>query len=140
MDKSGSLEQLFQIEQELGNVAYEIEKLSGQLQQYDQLVDMGTIEIQVQEVYVIKENKPPVITFGDRIGNTFGSSVEGLKKLCGGVFLLVVALTPYLVIIVPSTIIIIVLIKKSNKNNRSSNNNNNNNNNSDNHNNSDKNE
>ncbi|MDF2612990.1 MAG: hypothetical protein K0S71_776 [Clostridia bacterium] len=114
LEQSGSLKDLFAIEQELGNVTYEIEKLSGQLKQYDQLVDMSTITIQIEEVYKIEEMKP-VITFGDKIASTFKGSVEGLITFLEGLFLVLVGITPFLIIIVPIAILILIIYKKHGK-------------------------
>ncbi len=115
LEQAGELKDLFAIEQELGQVTYEIEKLSGTLQEYDQLVDMSTINIHIQEVYKIEENRP-VITFGDKINNTFKESIKGLKNLLEGFVLIIVAVIPFLIIIVPIIIIIILIIKRLKKN------------------------
>lgn len=114
LKQSGSLKDLFTIEQELGEVTYEIEKLSGTLKQYDQLVDMSTIHIQIEEVYKLDEIKP-VITFGDKIEDTFKQSVEGLKRLFEGIVLVIVAFVPFLVIIVPLAAIVFIGIKRNRK-------------------------
>jgi flagellar basal body-associated protein FliL len=112
LEQSGSLKDLFAIEQELGDVTYEIEKLSGTLQEYDQLVDMSTIHIQIEEVYKIEENRP-VITFGDKIASTFMRSVEGLKAFTQGLILILIGIVPFLIIIVPLGLIGIWIAKKS---------------------------
>ncbi|MDF2594156.1 MAG: hypothetical protein K0R69_497 [Clostridia bacterium] len=112
LEQSGSLKDLFAIEQELGDVTYEIEKLSGTLQEYDQLVDMSTIHIQIEEVYKIEENRP-VITFGDKVASTFKQSVEGLKGFAQGIVLIMVGIVPFLVIIVPLGLISIWIAKRS---------------------------
>ena len=114
LEQTGSLKELFEVEQELGQVTYEIEKLGGTLQQYDQLVDLSTINIGIEEVYKIEENRP-VITFGDRIDSTFKDSLTGLKNLLENLVLMFVAIVPFLVIIVPLVIAIWVFQKKLNK-------------------------
>ncbi|WP_070000829.1 DUF4349 domain-containing protein [Cellulosilyticum sp. I15G10I2] len=117
LEQTGSLKDLFTIEQELGQVTYEIEKLSGTLQQYDQLVDMSTINISIEEVFKIEESRP-IITFGDKINDTFKESIKGLKRLLEGFVLIIVAVIPFLILIVPSAIIIIVLSKRFKKNSK----------------------
>lgn len=114
LKQSGSLKDLFTIEQELGDVTYEIEKLSGELKQYDQLVDMSTITIQIQEVYKIEETKP-VITFGDKIVSTFKTSIEGLKHLLQEIVLVIVALIPFLIIIIPVCILAVIMYRNKKK-------------------------
>lgn len=65
LKQSGSLEDLLKVEQEIGNVTLEIEKLKGTLQQYDKLIDMSRINIDITEVY---QTKPAdSISFADKI-------------------------------------------------------------------------
>ncbi|PHV70921.1 hypothetical protein CS063_07825 [Sporanaerobium hydrogeniformans] len=105
LEQSGSLEELFEIEKELGEVTYELEKAEGTLQKYDQLVDMSTINIHIQEVQKVQEVKP-VITFGDRLVKTFNRSVENVIDLAKNFILAVVACIPFLVVFVPFVAVI----------------------------------
>ncbi len=114
LEQTGSLKDLFTIEQELGDVTYEIEKLSGALSQYDQLVDMSTINIYIEEVYKIEEVRP-VITFMDKIENTFKESVKGLISLLQGLVLILVALLPFMIIVIPLIIVIALMIRKQHR-------------------------
>lgn len=114
LKQSGDLKELFEIEQEVGEVTYEIESLSGQLQNYDQLVDMSTISIEIQEVNKI-EITVPIVTFGDQIASTFRSSIEGVVNVLQGLLLMFIAIIPFLIIIVPIGVVVIILIKRYNK-------------------------
>lgn len=114
LEKSGTLKELFELEQEISNVTYEIESLSGTLSHYDALVDMGTITIQVQEVREIKieeANKG----FGKEIQEAFNNSIEGLVELVKGIILLMITILPFVVIIIPFTWLGIRLYKRNHK-------------------------
>lgn len=116
MEQSGSLEELFKIEQELANVNYEIETLKGTLDKYDSLIDFATIQITVSEVERYKEMPKPV-TFGEKIIGTFKNSIRSLAQLGKGFVLVVVAAVPYLIVIgVPIGIVILIWRKMRRKN------------------------
>lgn len=111
LEQSGELKDLFEIEKELGDVTYEIESLKGTLQNYDSLVDMATIQVEIEEVGEIKDNAP-VKTFGDKIKATFNQSIEDVIDVLQGLLLFVIALIPFLIILIPLGIIIYIIIKK----------------------------
>ena len=104
LKQAGDLDKLFRIEQELGNVTYEIESLKGTLKKYDSLIDYSTIDIYIEEadVYIepIKED-----TFLDRVKNTFIKSFKGLISVVQTLCLVIVAITPFLIIIIPIIVI-----------------------------------
>ncbi len=110
LEKSGSLEELFQIEKELGDVTYELEIAEGTLQKYDQLVNMSTIHIAIQEVQKLQEVRPTV-TFKDRLATTFNKSIEGMVDLGQNILLMLVAVIPYLFILIPIGVLIIFIMR-----------------------------
>lgn len=110
LEQSGDLKDLFEIEKELGDVTYEIESLKGTLQNYDSLVDMSTIDVEIQEVGKIKETKH-VVTFGDQVKATFDTSIEGVVSFLKGLVLFIIALIPFLIILIPVGGIIYFIIR-----------------------------
>lgn len=110
LEQSGDLSDLFEIEKELGDVTYEIESLKGTLQNYDSLVDMATIEVEIQEVGKIEVNKP-VKTFGDEIKATFRESIEGVERVLKSILLGIIAFIPFLIILIPVGIVIYLIIR-----------------------------
>ncbi len=111
LEQSGDLKDLFEIEKELGDVTYEIESLKGTLQSYDSLVDMSTIEVEIQEVGKIQVTKP-VKTFGDQVKATFNESIQGVIRIFKGLALFIIALIPFLVILVPVGILVYIILKR----------------------------
>lgn len=115
LEKSGTLKELFELEQEISNVTYEIESLSGTLSHYDALVDMGTITIQVQEVKEIKIEKEVEKGFGKDLQEVFNNSVEGLVEIGKAILLFIVAILPFAVILLPFTWLGIRFYKRNTK-------------------------
>lgn len=111
LEQSGNIKDLFEIEKELGDVTYEIESLKGTLQNYDSLVDMSTIDVEIQEVGKIKVTKH-VETFGDQMKATFNSSIEGVASFFKGLMLFIIALIPFLIILIPVGAAIYFIIRR----------------------------
>ncbi len=115
LEKSGTLKDLFELEQEISNVTYEIENLSGTLQHYDALVDMGSLSIQIQEVKEIVEEKKVDPTFGEQVQEVFKGSLNSLIEIGKGLIILVTGLLPFVVIMIPFILIGVKLYKRNNK-------------------------
>lgn len=82
--KAESMEDIIDLENALSETEYQIEQLTGTLRKYDSLVGYSTINIYLQEVYVLTEVEEPVIGFGAKLGEAFkrGSSrfVDNLQE------------------------------------------------------------
>lgn len=115
LEKSGTLKELFELEQEISNVTYEIESLSGTLSHYDALVDMGTITIQVQEVKEIKAEKEAEPSFGKEVQEAFNNSIEGLLEIGKSIIIFITTILPFVVIMIPFILIGVKLYKRNNK-------------------------
>lgn len=109
LKKSGSLKDILEIENQLSNVRYQIESLTTNLKNWDNLVDYTTISLNIHEVKELTSNP---ITLGDKVKSTFTSSIKSLGTLFRGLLLVVVALIPYLIIIIPLSILLMFVIKK----------------------------
>lgn len=109
LKKSGSLKDILEIENQLSNVRYQIESLTTNLKNWDNLVDYTTISLNIHEVKELTSNP---ITLGDKVKSTFTSSIKSLGSLFRGLLLVVVALIPYLIIIIPLSILLMFIIKK----------------------------
>lgn len=102
MEKSGDLTELFKLEKEISNVSYEIEQYKGTLNQYDSLVDMGTLTLQIEEVKEIEEIEEEVPeTFIQKVQKTFRTSLDGVLSFLQGIVILLVGLMPTLIILIP---------------------------------------
>ncbi len=75
--KTEQLTDVIQLEQELSDTRYSIEKLTGELRKYDSLIAYSKVSVDIQEV---KELSPePATALGDRIALRFASSAVSAK-------------------------------------------------------------
>jgi hypothetical protein len=96
LKKTGELKDIIVVEKELTSVRYEIEGLTGNLKKWDNLIDFSTLNIELSEVYNIKENP---VSFGGKIINGFTSSLKSLLDFGKDFVVLLSISIPYLVIL-----------------------------------------
>ncbi|MBU3144337.1 DUF4349 domain-containing protein [Clostridium sp. CF012] len=96
LKKTGELKDIIVLEKELSTIRYEIEGLTGNLKKWDNLIDFCTLNIEVVEVYKIKENPA---SFVDKIANGFVSSVKSLVDFSKGFVVTLSIMIPYLVVL-----------------------------------------
>lgn len=109
-----SMEDLLKIESRLTEVRTELEEVTSQLRLFDNLVDYGTIYLNISEVreYTVVEEPE---TVWERIGSGFMESLKNLGKLATELFVFLIANLPYLVIIAVITVAIILTVKYNKK-------------------------
>ena len=78
MEGSGTLADLIELESALADVNYQIEQLTGELRQYDSLVDFSTVTIELQEVVEPTEISKIPMTLGEKINRQFQNSISCL--------------------------------------------------------------
>lgn len=61
------MEDIITLESAISDTQWEIDNLSGQVRQYDSLVNFSTIEVFLSEVYQLTDVQEAPLTFGDRI-------------------------------------------------------------------------
>ena len=109
LKKTGELKDIIIVEKELTSVRYEIEGLTGNLKKWDNLIDFCTLNIELSEVYKIKENP---VSFGGKIINGFTSSIKSLIDF-GKDFVVVLSIAiPYLVILAIVLLIVRYVYKR----------------------------
>jgi hypothetical protein len=77
------LQYILQLENELSNVRYEIESLTGTLRKYDDLISYSTVTVYLREVREYTATPVEPESIGERIANRFASSVRGVAKAAG---------------------------------------------------------
>lgn len=107
--KAENMSDLLQIEARLTEVRTELEKVASQLRLYDNLVDYGTVRLNITEVQVFTVVEQE--TLWQRIG---GGLRENWKSLCEGaeeVFVFVVTSLPFLIPLAIAAGITLVAVK-----------------------------
>ncbi len=74
MEEADNLADLLTIQDHLSEVEYQLESYASKLRLYDNLVEYTTVSVTLREVQTYTEPKPQ--TFGERIGQTFRSSLK----------------------------------------------------------------
>lgn len=69
------------IENEISNVEWEIDSLSGTLKHYESQVDYSTVTLSLSEVYKITEEAAP-LTFSEKISGAFSDGLRSFGEAC----------------------------------------------------------
>lgn len=113
LSKAETMEDLLLIESRLTEVRTELEQVTSQLRLYDNLVDYGTIHLELEEVVEYTEPKPESVW--DRIGTGFMESLEGIGNGFTEFFILLIVSLPYLILIAIVVVIVLLIIKHCKK-------------------------
>lgn len=90
---------IIEIENALTDVRYEIENLTTYLNKMSNLVDMATVNINIQEVSqeTVAQSVPK--TLGEKISSSFVNSLKKIKEFSINTVIFIIAAIPYLIII-----------------------------------------
>ena len=90
---------IIEIENALTDVRYEIENLTTCLNKISNLVDMATVNINIQEVSqeTVAQSVPK--TLGEKISSSFVNSLKKIKEFSINTVIFIIAAIPYLIII-----------------------------------------
>ena len=115
--KAENMSDLLEIEKRLTDVRTELEEVTSQLRVYDNLVDYGTVYLNITEVreYTIIEEPE---TVWQRIGRGFMKSLENIGDFFVELFVFVIVALPYLLFIGAVVTGIILLIRHRKKKNK----------------------
>lgn len=115
LKESKTMEDILTIESHLTEVRYNIEYLTGYKNQMNDLVDYGTVNIEIYEVDEPSELIESPKTLGDKIINAFKTSMGSLKYVGTTLILIFVSVLPYILIIGGSGAVVLYFIKKRGK-------------------------
>lgn len=109
LEKSGDLETLLAIQNELTNVRYELEYYESAIRTYDQQVSYGTITLHLEEVIEITEQIGEE-TFIEELSRRFVDSVEAMVEILKELVILLVCILPFLLPVAIIAVVIIIII------------------------------
>ena len=97
-DRSGDIKDVIAVENELGRVREDIERMEGRLRYLANMTALTTVTIlaREQQNYV----PPQAPTFTAQIGQTWSASIQSLKETAEEVVLLAVAVAPWMPVLV----------------------------------------
>lgn len=114
LSEAESMDEILIIDNALTEVLYQIESYTGTLNKYDSLVAYSTVTLTLSEVIELTEPEPPVIeepTFGERIKEAFGDSIDAFGDMIEAIVIGVVAAAPFLVIPAIALVIVVIAVR-----------------------------
>lgn len=117
MNKTTNMNDMLSAENRLSDIDNEINQLTGELQQWDSLVDLSTVTITINEVKQISIQQNG---FGGQIGAVFSESIGALATTFEVLLKIVIAILPFVIVfggIALLTILFMRLFKKRDKKN-----------------------
>lgn len=106
-----TMEDLLTIERELTDVRTELEQMKSRLRVYDNLVDYGTVHLDVEEVKeftVVEEAEP---TFWERISEGFSKSMENVGEGAVDSIVLFITCIPYFLPLIVVAVITLIILR-----------------------------
>lgn len=107
-----SVSEMLEIEKRLTDVQSEIESITSQLNTYDNLVDYGTITLDITEVEVftvVEEEEP---TMWEEISQGFAGNISDLLDFGRALLVFLLASSPYLILIAMIITALILLLRR----------------------------
>lgn len=111
-----SVEDMLAIQQQLTDVQYEIDSLTGQLRYYDHQVNYSTVSLYVSEVTKYTPEPTITLTYWERMTRGFSESLKDVGEFFQDLFLWFVTSLPWLVPLAAVVVLIVWLIRRSVKN------------------------
>lgn len=109
LEQAKGLDELLKLESRLTEVRTELEKVTSQLRLYDNLVDYGTVKLELQEVEVYTEPEEP--TVWERISTGFSRSMKNMTRGMTNLFVYFVTRLPYLIPVAVIALIVLLIVK-----------------------------
>jgi len=118
LKEAKELEHIITLENELSYTRYEIENLTSSLRRYDGLIEYATVNVSIDEVYVVTELVPEPETVWEQISALFSSTLGGVGLFFQGLFIFVVGYSPVFILLAIIVIAIILITKAAVKSSR----------------------
>lgn len=93
------LADVLELEREISRITMEIEQLTTNLKQWDNLVQYATISVMLREITELTAPRPIATDLGTRIRDGFFDSITGVGRFLGDVLVWLIAALPVLVLL-----------------------------------------
>ncbi|MBQ6115986.1 MAG: DUF4349 domain-containing protein [Oscillospiraceae bacterium] len=112
LSRAESLEDIITIESAIADTEQTIDRLSGTLRSYDNLVDYATVRVSLQEVYRLSGTQDAPLTLGQRIGNAFTSGLAGVGDFFEGLLVFLAYAWFWLLLLAAIVVVVIAVIRR----------------------------
>lgn len=106
------LTQIIEVEDKLTDVRYQIETYTATLNNLENLVDFGTVQLELREVFEETIIEQPAVTVGEKISKGFSRSILNVKNIFITLFIWLITASPYLVVWGVFIIGVVFLVKR----------------------------
>jgi hypothetical protein len=111
--QSGDLSDLLQIERELTRVRTEIERLTGSIRRFDDLIDLATFSLWI---YAVSDyTQPPATSYGSRLWQSIRGSARGVLAFFQNGLIVLVYVLPYLVFFGAVAFVVLKITRRKRK-------------------------
>ena len=118
LSQAENMEEILQIEKRLTEVRGDLEEVTSKLRVYDNMVDYGTVYLELSEVreYTVIEEEPK--GFFQRIGTGFMQGLKNMGKFFTELAIFLIVAIPYVLPFAIIAVVVILLIRRSIKRRR----------------------
>jgi hypothetical protein len=107
---------IFKTESRLTDIRHEIEGLTGTLKKLDDLVELSTITINLNEKMPEGAKWAATRSYGNRLADSFKDSIEGVVRFCGDLLILIVQVLPVIFLLGLFALAVLAVYRKIGKN------------------------
>ncbi|PKM52354.1 MAG: hypothetical protein CVV02_00940 [Firmicutes bacterium HGW-Firmicutes-7] len=112
--KGNELKDILEIENQLSNVRYQIETYTATMNNLDNQVNYGTVQLELKEVVEVTINEEPAVTIGEKISKGFIKSIDHIKDFFVNLFIFIIVAIPYIIVWAAIILALLITIKKLN--------------------------
>lgn len=112
MEEATEMADIIQLEDALTDTVYMIESLTGERNVYDDRIAYSTATVYLREVRVYTEIVTPPKTLGERISQTFSSSIKDFGDFCEDTIVFLVGALPTILVLAVIAAVIILIIRR----------------------------
>lgn len=109
IDEAKDLTELLQLDGRLTEVRTELEQVTSQLKLYDNLVDYGTVSLEITEVQTLTPVEEP--SFWERITDGFTQNMKNMGNILKELTIFMISMIPYLIPVAVILVAVVLIVK-----------------------------
>ena len=109
LSEATKMSDMLEIEQRLTEVQTQIEQFTGELQKWNSLIDLSTVNVTVSEVAELKKESGK--DFGSRLASAFQDSVSALGRALQVLVLVIAAVIPFALVLCLAAAVVLLIRK-----------------------------
>ncbi|MBR3842455.1 MAG: DUF4349 domain-containing protein [Christensenellaceae bacterium] len=115
LKQATEMEDIIILNEELSEIIYQIEKLSGSKRHLDNQINYSTVTIYIREYFRSTITTKTEKTLGERISESFGDTLYEMKIFFEDFVVFLIGASPVLLILAVIVVVIVLLIKRGDK-------------------------